>query len=151
MIELKVEAVAVDYKGNPVVVLREKKGRRKVFIWIGLAEAQAISLHLDGQQPPRPLTHDLMAMILGELGATVRCITISDMESNTYYAELQIESGDRGASIDCRPSDAIAIALRAEAPVYIDDELLDRLDAMQKESREGDESTVVDSGETTVH
>ena len=153
MVELRVEAVAVDWKGNPIIVLRELSGRRKVFIWVGMPEATAISMHLEGQDAPRPLTHDLIGLILTRLGAGVKQTTITDMQKNTYYAELHLEIGDRVETIDCRPSDAIAIALRAEAPILIDNDLLDTLDAArgQEAADLSPEATVVDSGEPTVH
>ena len=148
MVQLKVDAVAVDWKGNPVVILREENGRRKVHIWIGISEATAISMQLEGQQPPRPLTHDLMASIIGETGAKIGRIVITDMQGTTYYAQLHMQVGSKGKTIDCRPSDAIALALRADAPIEIEDELLERLDDIRRETSE---STIVDSGETTVH
>lgn len=153
MVELRVEAVAIDWKGNPILVLRELGGRRKIFIWIGLPEATAISMHLEGQDAPRPLTHDLIALILTRLGAGVKQVTITNMQKNTYYAELHVETGDHVETIDCRPSDAIAIALRAEAPILIDNDLLDTLDAARGEETAdlSPDATVVDSGEPIVH
>jgi bifunctional DNase/RNase len=152
-VQLKVEAVALDWKGNPIVVLREEDGQRAVFILVGITEAAAISMHLENQRPPRPMTHDLIVLILAQLGAEVERVVISDMRANTYYAHLHLREGGRSTAIDCRPSDAIAVALRTEAPIYIDNELLDRLEAERKES--GAElfpgATVVEPGDSTVH
>jgi bifunctional DNase/RNase len=152
-VQLEVKAVALDWKGSPVVTLRERGGQRAIFIWVGIAEASAISMHLEGQQPPRPMTHDLIVLILGQLGVRIERVVITDVRSNTYYAHLHLQDGDRATAVDCRPSDAIAVALRAHAPIYIDEELLQRLDAEQKE--QGAElspgTTVADSGETTIH
>ena len=152
-VRLEVEGVALDWKGSPVVKLRERDGRRAIFIWVGIAEATAISMQLEGQQPPRPLTHDLIVLILGQLGAQVEQVVISDVRDNTYYAHLHLRDGDRSSAIDCRPSDAIAVALRAQAPIYIAHDLLQRLDAEQRdnEAQLSPGSTIVDSGETTVH
>jgi len=152
-VELKVEAVALDWKGNPIVVLRETNGQRAVFIWVGISEATAISMELEKQHPARPMTHDLIAAILSEVEVGVERVVISDMRENTYYADLWLRDGDESASIDCRPSDAIAIALRTKSPIYIDDELLEQLDAARRDS--GVElspgATVVEPGEPTVH
>ncbi len=152
-VELGVEAVALDWKGNPIVVLREKQGHRALFIWVGLSEATAISMHLENQRPPRPMTHDLIVSILREVQVQVERVRISDMQGNTYYAMLELRDGDDTASIDCRPSDAIAVALRARASIYIDEDLLDRLDEQRKDS--GIElspgTMVVEPGEPTVH
>lgn len=152
-VQLKVEAVALDWKGDPVVKLRERDGQRAIFIWVGRAEASAINMQLEGQHPPRPMTHDLIVLILGQLGAQVEQVVISDVRDNTYYAHLYLRDGDRSAVIDCRPSDAIAVALRTRAPIYIDHGLLQRLDAEQRESEVAlsPGSTIVDSGETTIH
>ncbi len=152
-VELKVEAVALDWKGNPIVVLRELQGERAVFIWVGIAEATAISIQLEGQRPPRPLTHDLIVLILAKTGAEVQRVVITDMQGSTYYAHLHLRAADATDPIDCRPSDAIAVALRTGAPIHIDGELLDRLDSERRES--GVElspgATRVEPGETTVH
>ena len=152
-IELKVEAVALDWKANPIVILREAEGHRAVFIWVGPSEATAISMHLENQRPPRPMTHDLIALILQEVQVAVERVKVSDMQGSTYYATLDLRDGDDRTSIDCRPSDAIAVALRMRAPIYIDEELLNRLDEQRKDS--GVElspgAMIVEPGEPTVH
>lgn len=152
-VELKVEAVALDWKGNPIVVLRELGGERAVFIWVGIAEATAISIELEGQRPPRPLTHDLIVLILDRTGVEVERVVITDMQESTYYAHLHLRGTDGTEGIDCRPSDAIAVALRAGAPIHIDSELLDRLDRERKESEVelSPGATRVEPGETIVH
>ncbi len=150
---LKVEAVALDWKGNPIVVLREEEGHRAVFIWVGLSEATAISMQLENQRAPRPLTHDLIVTILNEMQVEVERILITDMRDSTYYATLELRDGDDRTGIDCRPSDAIAIALRTRAPIFIGDDLLDHLDEQRRDS--GVElspgATLVEPGEPTVH
>jgi len=152
-VQLKVEAVALDWRGNPIVVLREKDGQRAVFIWVGILEATAISMRLEDQRPPRPLTHDLMVSILQEVQVEVDRITITDMRQDTYYATIQLRDGEETTTLDCRPSDAIALALRTRAPIYIEEGLLARLAADRTES--GAElspgSTIVEPGEPTVH
>jgi hypothetical protein len=152
-VQLKVEAVALDWKGNPIVVLREIEGPRAVFIWVGISEATAISMQMEGQQAPRPMTHDLIVTVFEELQVKLERVTITDMRSNTYYASLLLRDGDYRADIDCRPSDAVAIALRTNSPIYISDTLLDRLEEQRKESEIelSPGSTIVEPGEPTVH
>ncbi|MFB3883051.1 MAG: bifunctional nuclease family protein [Armatimonadota bacterium] len=150
---LKVEAVALDWKGNPIVVLREEQGSRAVFIWVGIGEATAISMQMEDQQPPRPMTHDLIVNILAELQVTIERVSITDMRGKTYFASLLLRDGEFTTDIDCRPSDAIAIALRTKSPIYISDSLLDRLEEQRKESEIelSPGSTIVEPGEPTVH
>jgi len=152
-VELTVEAVALDWKGNPVVVLRERGGRRAVFIWVGISEATAISMRLEDQRAPRPLTHDLICTILDEVQVSIDRITIEDMRGETYYAMLHLTDGDESTAIDCRPSDAIALALRAQASIYISEALLSRLEEERREA--GVElspgTTIVEAGDSTVH
>lgn len=150
MIELKVEAIALDSNTQPVVVLRDQTGKRSLPIWIGPAEAVAISLALEGQTPPRPMTHDLFCTVLGELGGKVEGVIITDVREQTYYARLLLRTQGETREIDCRPSDGIAIALRAQAPVMITEELLARVEAEQR-SRERGGVFVVDPGESTIH
>jgi bifunctional DNase/RNase len=133
-VQLQVEAVALDWKGNPIIVLREHEGQRAVFIWVGLLEANAISMPLEQQRSPRPMTHDLIVSILTEMEVEVERVTIVDMRGGTYYATLDLRDGDDRTSIDCRPSDAIAVALRSKSPIYIGEELLDRLVEEQRET-----------------
>lgn len=150
MIELKVEAIALDSNTQPVVVLRDQTGKRSLPIWIGPAEAVAISLALEGQTPPRPMTHDLFCTVLGELGGKVEGVIITDVREQTYYARLLLRTQGETREIDCRPSDGIAIALRAGVPVMITEELLARVEAEQR-SREKGGVFVVDPGESTIH
>jgi len=152
-VELKVEAVALDWRGSPIVVLREQGGQRAVFIWVGISEAAAISMQLEGQKPPRPLTHDLIVLVLAKTGAEVDRVVIADMRESTYYAHLYLRGADGVDAIDCRPSDAIAVALRTDAPIQIDSDLLERLDKERRESEVelSPESTRVEPGETIVH
>jgi len=146
MIELTVEAVAIDSNNAPVVVLRDATGQRSLQIWIGPAEAVAITWELEGQKPPRPMTHDLMRNILGELQVKVVKIVISDMREQTYFARLFVKTDGLTKEIDCRPSDGIALALRTKAPIFIPEDLLGRIEAERKKG-----TFIVDSGGTTIH
>jgi uncharacterized protein len=107
-----------------VVVLQEKGGARLLPIWIGQPEAESIVMHMHNMKRQRPLTHDLCKNLIIGLGATLTRIDITRVENNTYYAELQLERGGAVTRIDSRPSDAIAVALRLEAPMYASETLL---------------------------
>lgn len=111
---------------EPVVILKEKQGERYLPIWIGLMEANAIGVVLEGINTPRPLSHDLLYSILQTVGAEVNFITISDIQNGTYYAKIVLSIGGRQLEIDSRPSDAIAIALRARASIYAEEKVLDK-------------------------
>ncbi len=123
---MTVARLAVDRTTNtPVVFLREAVGDRGCAIWIGAAEAHSIALSLAGDVPPRPLTHDLTAALLTALGATVTRATITGVRDGTYFAELLITRADGEVlALDARPSDAIALAMRADAPLLAATSLL---------------------------
>jgi len=129
-VEMVVETIAVskiDYQ--PVVILREKGGELYLPIWIGLVEANAISVILEGVEVPRPLTPDLLCSIIDEMGATVNHIVINDLRNHTFYANITLNTLNAKwmrMEIDARPSDAIAIALRVRAPIYVEKAVLDK-------------------------
>lgn len=126
MREVTVAQLGMDRTTNtPVVILREKGGTRVLPIWIGPAEASAIALQLQGIKPQRPLTHDLMKDLVVGLGGELRRVVISAVRENTYFAELFIWREDQVFQVDARPSDSIALALRAGAAIFASDELLD--------------------------
>lgn len=127
MMEVKVETVAQDPLNRPVVVLREPESNRVLPIWIGQAEAWAIALELRGEKPPRPMTHDLMRNMLGELGVQVNRIVIHDLIDGTYYATIYLEHDGKSHEIDSRPSDALALALRVGAPIFIAGNVIESL------------------------
>lgn len=125
MIEVKVQSLGLDQASQtPVVILREINGDRVLPIWIGPGEASAIAMELAGMKFSRPLTHDLAASLVRSLGGVLSRVLITRVQENTYYAEMVIHRGDEVLSIDARPSDSIAIALRLEARLFTTDELL---------------------------
>ena len=129
MIEMRVARLGVDSTaGTYVLVLRELHGPRVLPIWIGQPEAEAIVMELQSVERERPMTHDLIKQIVLGLGATVRRVVISRVERGTYYAELQLQRDDGLISVDARPSDSIAIALRTGAAIFAADDLLVTLD-----------------------
>jgi len=125
VVEVKVNGLAVDAQAKShVVILKEKEGERVLPIWIGPAEAQAIARELAGQRFPRPLTHDLLATIVEGLKGRITRVVISDLKENTFFANLVIERDGEVISIDARPSDSIAVALRAGADLFVNEKLL---------------------------
>jgi bifunctional DNase/RNase len=127
MIRMRVAHLGLDRATNtPVVILREEEGERTLPIWIGASEANAIALELQGVKPERPLTHDLMKALLSGLGAELRRVLIAGLRENTYLARLLIYRGTDVFEVDARPSDSIALALRMNAPIFTEDDLLER-------------------------
>lgn len=126
MIEMKVSGVILEPQTkSPIVVLRDDKDRRALLIWVGEAEANAILLGLEGVKTPRPLTHDLFTNVLSALHAPLTRIRIHDMKNNTFFAELEMEIEGRKVAIDSRPSDAIALALRQEVPILVEEQVME--------------------------
>lgn len=124
MIRVKVQSLGIDQNTkSPVVVLRESAGERILPIWIGSAEASAIAMEMAGMKFPRPLTHDLFPQLIRGMGGTLTRVLITRVHENTYFAELVIQRGDEVFTLDARPSDSIAIALRMEAALFAGDDL----------------------------
>lgn len=127
MKRVEVASLGLDKASNtPVVILREEGGERLLPIWIGPGEASAIAMEMAGVKFPRPLTHDLFASVVQGLGSQLVRVMVTRVEDNTYYATLVLEKDGEVISVDARPSDSIALALRAEAAIYADDSLLAR-------------------------
>ncbi|MGQ0701741.1 MAG: bifunctional nuclease family protein [Gemmatimonadales bacterium] len=127
MVRMRVAHLGLDRATNtPVVVLREEDGERTLPIWIGASEANAIALELQGVKPERPLTHDLMKRLVSGLGGELRRVLIAGLRENTYLAQLLIYRGTEVFEVDARPSDSIALALRMNAPIFSEEDLLDR-------------------------
>ena len=125
MIEVIVSRLGMDAGSQAyVVVLQEKGGARLLPIWIGASEAESIAMHMHNIKRSRPFTHDLCKSLIVSLGATLRRVEITRVESNTYYAELHLERGGALIRVDSRPSDAIGIALRLDAPIFAAESLL---------------------------
>lgn len=124
MIRVKVQSLGIDQNTkSPVVILRESAGERILPIWIGSAEASAIAMEMAGMKFPRPLTHDLFPQLIRGMGGTLTRVLITRVQENTYFAELVIQRGDEVFTLDARPSDSIAIALRMEAALFAGDDL----------------------------
>jgi len=139
MIEVSVSGLGIDGSSNsPVVILKEKEGKRVLPIWIGHSEASAIAMELAGVKFKRPLTHDLLKSFLVAFKANLIRVIIGDLRDNTYYASLFLKSGNETISIDARPSDSIALALRVKAPIFTNDSLLTDIPINVSKSEEYD-------------
>lgn len=127
MIEMTVESVRINLATQQrVVILKSTKQERYLFIWIAHPEAYAIAVELQGTTSPRPLTHDLLKNVITELGAKIVSIVISDLIDEIYYARIVLDVAGRHVEVDSRPSDAIALAVRAKTPIYVEESVLDR-------------------------
>lgn len=126
MVEMELRRVRIDEKKDiQTIVLKEKHGKRQLSIGIGIPEVNAIRLKLSDITPPRPLTHDLLNNVIQHLGATVEKVVIDKLEFNTFYAKVILRiDNDQVKEIDARPSDSIALALRAKAPIFAAEEVL---------------------------
>ena len=114
------------YNNAYIIILRDEQNSDMLPIWVGKSEASAISFALENVATPRPMTHDLMKSILDNVDAKVLSAVVTDLKDNTYYAKIHLWYGDSEYSIDSRPSDAIALALRAEAPIFTKEEVLQK-------------------------
>jgi len=125
--EAEVVAVVIDQRTqNPVVLLRGKRDHRQLAMVIGAAEATGIAVPLQGVTPPRPLTHDLFLKLFGELKVTLTRVVITDLRDDIYYATVHLSGGGGDLTLDARPSDAIALALRAKVPVLVEERVFDK-------------------------
>jgi bifunctional DNase/RNase len=127
IVEVKVQSLGLDRASNtPVVILREEDGERVLPIWIGPGEASAIAMHLADMKFSRPLTHDLLVSVLKGLGGRLDRVIISRVADATYFAEMVVRVGENEISVDARPSDSIAVALRTKARIFANEALLER-------------------------
>lgn len=141
-IQMKVTGLTIDpFTNMPIIILKDLEEKSALPIWIGLIEASSIATELEKIQLARPMTHDLMKNILKELNATVNKIEITDLSDNTFYASIHILTNDqRSIVMDSRPSDAIAIALRTTAPIYVDKKVMEKSRRIDL-SKTGDEDS----------
>ena len=126
MVTMEIFGLALDENNkSPIIILKGEEGGRVLPIWIGAMEAMAISMALNKVPFPRPMTHDLLLNAIRELGGTVVRIEVTDIEEGTFYAEIVVDFGGGTRRIDSRPSDAIALAVRAECPILVGEEVLE--------------------------
>src|SRR5438105_11722670 len=136
--------VSFDLVGKqPIVLLKTADGNKFLPIWIGHPEAAAILMKLQSQSPPRPMTHDLLSDMLEQLEAQVVRITVTELRENTFYAQITVQQDGREIEVDSRPSDAIALAIRAEAPIFAANQVIEE-SAIECEGEEVNEDEIVD-------
>ena len=127
MPEMVIDSIRVSLMNyQRVVILKEKESDRYLPIWIGPAEADAIAVKLQDVAVPRPLTHDLLGSIIDSLGASLNYVTVSDLQNDTFFAKLTLQVNGKTVDVDSRPSDAIALAVRAQVPIHVADEVLNK-------------------------
>jgi bifunctional DNase/RNase len=139
-LQVEIKGLMLDPSSNvPIVILRDTQSQLFLPIWIGVFEANAIALRLEGVEPPRPMTHDLLRAMLVQLGGEVEKIVISDLRESTFFAVIHVRNPERSATIDARPSDAIALALRTGSPIFVLRSVLDKAQAVDLASDATDE------------
>jgi uncharacterized protein len=140
LVRMEIKGLMLDPTSNiPIVVLREQGGQIFLPIWIGVFEANAIALRIEGIEPPRPLTHDLLRSVFTHFQIEVQRVVISDLRENTFFALIEVRKNGEDISIDARPSDAIALALRTDAPIFVRRDVLDRAKAVDLATHAVDE------------
>jgi bifunctional DNase/RNase len=143
MHEMVIYGVSFDLVGKqPIVLLKTAEGNKFLPIWIGHPEAAAILMKLQGASTPRPMTHDLVTDMLGQLDAQVVRITVTELRESTFYAQITVAQDGSEIEVDSRPSDAIALAIRADAPIYVADRVIEE-SAIEFEGEEVNEEEIV--------
>jgi bifunctional DNase/RNase len=138
---MTISAIAVDsLTKSPVVILKEVGGERTLPIWIGLLEANAIASELEGVKFPRPMTHDLLKNVMESTDVKVNKVEVCDLKDNTYFALIHITHNDKEISIDARPSDALALSLRVNAPIFVAEEVISKSTQIDLEAEPEDKS-----------
>ena len=131
LVRMTVRGIALDPITNmPIIILKDSEEKRALPIWVGIFEANAIALELEKIATPRPMTHDLIKNILDGLGATVQQIVVNDLKENTFFAVIEVNYSGNMVNIDARPSDAIALALRVNAPIFVTDKVVSKAKTM---------------------
>ncbi len=125
LIEMTIKGLTVDPVTNmPIVILHDEEERRVLPIWVGVFEANAIALQIENVHTPRPMTHDLLRNVISDLSATVSRVVVSDVKDNTFFALIHLNTPSGAVSVDARPSDAIALALRSRAPILVEEHVI---------------------------
>lgn len=139
-IPLDLIGIRVELPTNtPILLLKEREGTRYLPIWINTPEATSIALARDGMQPERPLTHDLFTTVLNDLGATIKDVVVTELRGGTFYADLTLTRNGEETVVSSRPSDAVALAVRVDAPLFADRAVLDEAGVQIQDATEEDE------------
>jgi uncharacterized protein len=140
LVPMLIKGLMLDPVSNsPIVVLKDEEEKFFLPIWVGIFEANAIALQLENVSTPRPMTHDLLKNMIGELEGRVTRIVINDLRDSTFFAQIRILTGGKTLEVDARPSDAIALALRTEAPIFVAQTVLDQAQTISPENVEEDD------------
>jgi len=139
-LQMEIKGLMLDPSSNvPIVILKDTGSQLFLPIWIGVFEANAIALRIEGVEPPRPMTHDLLRLTIEQLGARVEKIVISDLRDNTFFARLHLRRGEEAIEVDARPSDAIALALRTQSPIFVLQSVMESAQAVDLATQVSDE------------
>ena len=139
LVEMTIKGLMADPITNmPIVILRDEEGQRVLPIWVGIFEANAIALQIENIETPRPMTHDLLRNVIGDLRADVEKIVVSELKDNTFYAQIHIRLDGEVVAVDARPSDAIALALRVRAPILVEETVIDSARSLEFTPGKGD-------------
>jgi len=140
LVPMVIKGLMLDPVSNsPIVVLKDEEEKFFLPIWVGIFEANAIALQLENVATPRPMTHDLLKNMIGELEGRVMRIVINDLRDSTFFAQIRVLTGGKTLEVDARPSDAIALALRTEAPIFVAQAVLDQAQTISPENVEEEE------------
>jgi bifunctional DNase/RNase len=138
-IEMTIKGLMVDPITNmPIIILRDKEGQRVLPIWVGVFEANAIALQIENVTTPRPMTHDLLKNVISDLRGRIDKIVVSDLKENTFFALIYLSVAGEVMAVDARPSDAIALALRARAPIFVEEKVIDHAKTVDLAPEKGD-------------
>jgi bifunctional DNase/RNase len=141
-IEVKIRGLMMDpNSGTPIIILKDINSETLLPIWVGAYEANAIALEIEKIAPQRPMTHDLLRNLIAEMGAEVKRVVITDLRDNTFFAVIEmVKSNGENVSLDSRPSDAIALALRVDSPIFVDESVINASRAVRSDEEEESES-----------
>jgi len=140
LVPMSIKGLMLDPVSNsPIVVLKDEDEKFFLPIWVGIFEANAIALQLENVATPRPMTHDLLRNMIAELDGRVTRVVINDLRDSTFFAQIRILTGDKTLEVDARPSDAIALALRTEAPIFVAQSVLDQAQTITPDADDQDE------------
>ena len=140
LVAMSIKGLMLDPVSNsPIVVLRDEEDKFFLPIWVGIFEANAIALRLENVSTPRPMTHDLLRDMISQLDAQVTRVVINDLRDSTFFAQIRLTTPERTLEVDARPSDAIALALRTEAPIFVAQSVLDQAQTITPEGEDNEE------------
>jgi bifunctional DNase/RNase len=140
LVPMSIKGLMLDPVSNsPIVVLKDDEEKLFLPIWVGIFEANAIALQLENVETPRPMTHDLLRNMISKLDARVTRVVINDLRDSTFFAQIRLITGERTLEVDARPSDAIALALRTEAPIFVAQSVLDQAQTITPEGDDQDD------------